>query len=221
LSDELHAEYREGCGDMEAERFWEGHYRGRERVWSRRPNPVLVDVVGSLRPGTVLDLGCGEDPGLLPGEGQLGRSELRHLAPCAQPGEGQGRVYATGDDEVRALRQVFQQEGDGPMDVFGVDTVVVVEDEVELARRCGNLLEEGPVRASISSAVMASSLNSRRIPREGSSMSAPLLSKMVMVPSLWRLASCWKAKRSPSPITKLLLFPPRRQITSPLSRSTL
>jgi SAM-dependent methyltransferase len=60
LSDELHAEYREGCGDMEAERFWEGHYRGRERVWSGRPNPVLVDVVGSLRPGTALDLGCGE-----------------------------------------------------------------------------------------------------------------------------------------------------------------
>src|SRR5918997_3489935 len=60
LSDELHAEYREGRGDMEAERFWEGHYRGRERVWSGRPNPVLVDVVGSLRPGTALDLGCGE-----------------------------------------------------------------------------------------------------------------------------------------------------------------
>ena len=30
------------------------------------------------------------------------------------------------------------------MDVFGVDKVVVVEDEVELARRCGNLVEEGP-----------------------------------------------------------------------------
>jgi hypothetical protein len=30
------------------------------------------------------------------------------------------------------------------MDVFGVDKVVVVEDEVELARRCGNLVEEDP-----------------------------------------------------------------------------
>jgi SAM-dependent methyltransferase len=29
-------------------------------VWSGRPNPVLVDVAGSLRPGTALDLGCGE-----------------------------------------------------------------------------------------------------------------------------------------------------------------
>src|SRR5918994_5866470 len=60
LSDELHAEHREGRGDVEAERFWEDHYRRRERVWSGRPNPVLVDVAGSLRPGRALDLGCGE-----------------------------------------------------------------------------------------------------------------------------------------------------------------
>jgi SAM-dependent methyltransferase len=61
LSDELHAEqHPEGRGDAEAERFWEGHYRRRERVWSGRANPVLVDVVGDLRPGTALDLGCGE-----------------------------------------------------------------------------------------------------------------------------------------------------------------
>jgi 2-polyprenyl-3-methyl-5-hydroxy-6-metoxy-1,4-benzoquinol methylase len=60
LSDELHAEHREGRGNVEAEWFWEDHYHRRERVWSGRPNPALVDVVGSLRPGTALDLGCGE-----------------------------------------------------------------------------------------------------------------------------------------------------------------
>jgi SAM-dependent methyltransferase len=60
LSDEHHAEHREGRGDVEAERFWEDRYCRRGRVWSGRPNPVLVDVVGSLRPGTALDLGCGE-----------------------------------------------------------------------------------------------------------------------------------------------------------------
>ena len=43
-----------------SERFWEEHYLGHEQVWSGRPNPVLVDVVGSLPPGKVLDLGCGE-----------------------------------------------------------------------------------------------------------------------------------------------------------------
>jgi SAM-dependent methyltransferase len=60
LSDEHHAGHREGRGDVEAERFWEDHYRRRGRVWSGRPNPVLVDVVGSLPPGRALDLGCGE-----------------------------------------------------------------------------------------------------------------------------------------------------------------
>lgn len=29
-------------------------------MWSGRANPVLVDVVGELPPGTALDLGCGE-----------------------------------------------------------------------------------------------------------------------------------------------------------------
>lgn len=45
---------------MEAERFWEDHYGRHERVWSGRANPVLVDVVELLPPGTALDLGCGE-----------------------------------------------------------------------------------------------------------------------------------------------------------------
>jgi len=42
------------------ERFWEGHYQKHERRWSGRPNPVLVDVAGSLPAGEALDLGCGE-----------------------------------------------------------------------------------------------------------------------------------------------------------------
>ena len=49
-----------GNGGSEAERFWEEHYGRRERVWSGRANPVLVDVAGPLEPGTALDLGCGE-----------------------------------------------------------------------------------------------------------------------------------------------------------------
>ena len=51
---------RHGEGDSQAERFWEGHYRGHERAWSRRANPVLVDVAGPLPAGKALDLGCGE-----------------------------------------------------------------------------------------------------------------------------------------------------------------
>ncbi len=56
MNGEVHGEVSDGT-----ERFWEEHYRGHERRWSGRPNPVLVDVIGSLRhPGTALDLGCGE-----------------------------------------------------------------------------------------------------------------------------------------------------------------
>jgi SAM-dependent methyltransferase len=47
-------------GSGEAARFWEDHYGARERVWSGRANPVLVDVVGPMEPGSALDLGCGE-----------------------------------------------------------------------------------------------------------------------------------------------------------------
>ena len=60
MGDEPHTRHLEGQGDVGAEQFWEDHYRRRGRVWSGRPNPVLVDVVGDLRPGRALDLGCGE-----------------------------------------------------------------------------------------------------------------------------------------------------------------
>ncbi|WP_431885406.1 class I SAM-dependent methyltransferase [Micromonospora wenchangensis] len=46
--------------DEATARHWDELYRGRERYWSGRPNPHLVDVVGALPPGTALDLGCGE-----------------------------------------------------------------------------------------------------------------------------------------------------------------
>jgi 2-polyprenyl-3-methyl-5-hydroxy-6-metoxy-1,4-benzoquinol methylase len=39
--------------------FWEDFYSG-ERLWSGNPNASLVDEVADLRPGTALDLGCGE-----------------------------------------------------------------------------------------------------------------------------------------------------------------
>jgi len=56
MKEDIHTEN----GSSEAEQFWEGYYRDRERVWSGRANPVLVDVAASLPPGTALDLGCGE-----------------------------------------------------------------------------------------------------------------------------------------------------------------
>jgi SAM-dependent methyltransferase len=43
-----------------AEQYWESRYRDEGRVWSGRPNPLLVREVEQLPPGTALDLGCGE-----------------------------------------------------------------------------------------------------------------------------------------------------------------
>lgn len=40
--------------------FWEDHYGQRPKVWSGKPNAVLVDEIADLPPGRALDLGCGE-----------------------------------------------------------------------------------------------------------------------------------------------------------------
>jgi SAM-dependent methyltransferase len=40
--------------------FWERHYSGTERIWSGRPNALLVETAATLTPGRALDLGCGE-----------------------------------------------------------------------------------------------------------------------------------------------------------------
>lgn len=39
---------------------WEARYREKDQLWSGNPNQVLVDVVSTLAPGRVVDLGCGE-----------------------------------------------------------------------------------------------------------------------------------------------------------------
>jgi SAM-dependent methyltransferase len=50
-----------GTADAASEaEFWDARYAGSDRVWSGNPNGVLVREVGRLKPGTALDLGCGE-----------------------------------------------------------------------------------------------------------------------------------------------------------------
>lgn len=43
-----------------AQRTWDDRYREAERMWSGKVNAALADIVGTLSPGTVLDLGSGE-----------------------------------------------------------------------------------------------------------------------------------------------------------------
>ncbi len=57
MSPHAHAHSGDGHQPVETEQFWEQHYRRSEQVWSERANPVLVDVVQCLPPGTTLDLG--------------------------------------------------------------------------------------------------------------------------------------------------------------------
>ncbi len=44
----------------ENQEFWDSHYGARPQVWSGDPNAILVREVADLKPGTALDLGCGE-----------------------------------------------------------------------------------------------------------------------------------------------------------------
>ncbi|MFE6622437.1 class I SAM-dependent methyltransferase [Streptomyces sp. NPDC057740] len=45
---------------LNAAEFWETRYRDGGRLWSGRPNALLVREASDLVPGTALDLGCGE-----------------------------------------------------------------------------------------------------------------------------------------------------------------
>ncbi|GAA3559709.1 class I SAM-dependent methyltransferase [Streptomyces osmaniensis] len=45
---------------LTAAEFWEARYRDGGRLWSGRPNKLLVREASDLTPGSALDLGCGE-----------------------------------------------------------------------------------------------------------------------------------------------------------------
>lgn len=66
---------------------------------------------------------------LLAGEAQVRGAQLRQLPLRAQPREGQARVLARGDDDVKPAWSVLDQERDGRVDRTRVDGVEVVEDQ--------------------------------------------------------------------------------------------
>ncbi|MEV7613680.1 methyltransferase domain-containing protein [Streptomyces sp. NPDC089799] len=52
--------HRGGREYASEQEFWDSFYGERERIWSGRPNSVLVREAAELPPGHALDLGCGE-----------------------------------------------------------------------------------------------------------------------------------------------------------------
>ena len=72
--------------------------------------------------------------GLGRGEAQVGGAQLGQLASGAQSGQGQGWILTGGDDQVHLRRQVLDQEGQGIVHRPGVEDVVVVEHEHDIAR---------------------------------------------------------------------------------------
>ena len=63
-----HATHEHGHGhghghapdDQHPAEYWDQRYGEKDQFWSGRVNATLADVVGTLAPGRVLDLGCGE-----------------------------------------------------------------------------------------------------------------------------------------------------------------
>jgi SAM-dependent methyltransferase len=43
-----------------AEEYWDTRYSANDRIWSGKPNALLIREVSELSPGRALDLGCGE-----------------------------------------------------------------------------------------------------------------------------------------------------------------
>ncbi len=77
------------------------------------------------------------------GEAQVGGAQFGQLAPGAQAGQGQRWVFTGGDDQVHLRRQVLEQKGEGLVNRFGINHMVIIQDEDEIVRDGGNFIEQG------------------------------------------------------------------------------
>ncbi len=65
------------------------------------------------------------------------------MPPGTQTGQGQVRVFTGGDDQVHVWGQVFDEIGEGLVNRFGIQNVVVVQDEDEMVLYGGQVIEQG------------------------------------------------------------------------------
>lgn len=73
----------------------------------------------------------------------LGGAQFGQVAAGAEAGQRELGVFAGGDDQVHARRQVLDQEGERAIDRRGIDGVVVVEDDDDVLGDRGDLIEQG------------------------------------------------------------------------------
>ena len=76
------------------------------------------------------------------GKAQICGAQFGELATNPQARQRQGRVFTGGDDEVKLWRQMVEQEGEGVIYWWGVEPVVVVEDEDEGVGNGRRLVEQ-------------------------------------------------------------------------------
>src|SRR4028119_1468271 len=76
------------------------------------------------------------------GSSTKARGSAAGAAAGAQPGQGQIWILTGGDDEVHPRRQVIEQKGEGFVDRFGIDCVVVVQDQDEIVLQGCDLVEQ-------------------------------------------------------------------------------
>ena len=65
------------------------------------------------------------------------------LTPRAQAGQGEMGILPAGDDQVHLWRQVLEQKGEGFVNRFGINHMIVVQDKDEIVRGGGDFIEQG------------------------------------------------------------------------------
>ncbi|MFD3522358.1 class I SAM-dependent methyltransferase [Streptomyces sp. NPDC058653] len=100
----------EGTGSGTNEEFWDSRYGESERIWSGKPNTVLVREASGLAPGRALDLGCGEGADAIWLAGQGWRVTACDISGVAL---AKARRHAAAADEGVAERVDWQRHDFG------------------------------------------------------------------------------------------------------------
>src|SRR5438876_11205009 len=77
------------------------------------------------------------------GKTQVGDAHFGQLPPGTQTGQGQRWILPGGDDQVHVWWQMIEQKGEGMVNRFGINHVVVVKDKDEMVFYGGQVIEQG------------------------------------------------------------------------------